>query len=365
MASLRLINRLVIRGFIALSLLLIFLNEFLIYYISQTAWQQIDCKYENCTRILFVADPQLIGNSYEKGFWSPISRYDADRYLRKTFERSLHFTQPHIICFLGDLLDEGSIATQQDFEGYVKRFHRIYNTNTNIKFKMISPYGQRIHVPGDNDIGGEDGEYISNSNVRRFEEAFQSEDLFDYENMLRFFKINRMMLDFTNPDREHNDQRLRVGISHAPILIGGGPLLRSVLSELDPHVIFSGHWHESRIFIHPSTHVVNFYEYTVRHFDLRSLKGRDHQYLEIMVPTASYRMGKMKMGLGYAVLQNYQLSYTVLWQPSRFIYLFLYLFWLLLSLCGFIVFRMMTRCPFRVTNRQSSCKRIGIDIPQF
>ncbi|XP_053966569.1 metallophosphoesterase 1 homolog isoform X4 [Anastrepha ludens] len=355
MASLRLINRLVLRAFISLSLLLIFFNEFIIYYISQTAWQQIDCKYDNCTRILFVADPQLIGNSYEKGFWSPISRYDADRYLRKTFERSLQFTQPHVICFLGDLLDEGSIATQQDFKGYVKRFQRIYKTNTDIR---------RIHVPGDNDIGGEDGEYISNSNVRRFEEAFQSEDLFDYENMLRFFKINRMMLDFTNPDREHNGQRLRIGISHAPILIGGGPLLRSVLSELDPHVIFSGHWHESRIFIHPSTHVVNFYESTVRHFDLRSLKEKEHEYLEIMVPTASYRMGKMKMGLGYAVLENHQLSYTVLWLPSRFIYLFLYLFWLLLSLCGFIVFRMMTRCPFRVAKRQSPYSRIS-SIPQF
>ncbi|XP_054738342.1 metallophosphoesterase 1 homolog isoform X4 [Anastrepha obliqua] len=355
MASLRLINRLVLRAFISLSLLLIFFNEFIIYYISQTAWQQIDCKYDNCTRILFVADPQLIGNSYEKGFWSPISRYDADRYLRKTFERSLQFTQPHVICFLGDLLDEGSIATQQDFKGYVKRFQRIYKTNTDIR---------RIHVPGDNDIGGEDGEYISNSNVRRFEEAFQSEDLFDYENMLRFFKINRMMLDFTNPDREHNGQRLRIGISHAPILIGGGPLLRSVLSELDPHVIFSGHWHESRIFIHPSTHVVNFYESTVRHFDLRALKEKEHEYLEIMVPTASYRMGKMKMGLGYAVLENHQLSYTVLWLPSRFIYLFLYLFWLLLSLCGFIVFRMMTRCPFRVAKRQSPYSRIS-SIPQF
>ncbi|XP_036333192.1 metallophosphoesterase 1 homolog isoform X2 [Rhagoletis pomonella] len=355
MASLRLINRLVLRGFISLTLLLAFFNEFIIYYISQTAWQQIDCEYDNCTRILFVADPQLIGNSYEKGFWSPISRYDADRYLRKTFERSLHFTQPHIICFLGDLLDEGSIATQQDFDAYVRRFHRIYNTHTDVK---------RIHVPGDNDIGGEDGEYISNSNVHRFEEAFQSEDLFDYENMLRFFKINRMMLDFTNPDREHNKQRLRVGISHAPILIGGGPLLRSVLSELDPHVIFSGHWHESRIFIHPSTHVVNFYESTVRHFDLRGLKEREHQYLEIMVPTASYRMGKTKMGLGYAVLENYQLSYTVLWQPSRFIYLFLYLFWLILSLCGFIVFRMMTRCPFRVAKRQSAYNRI-LSVTQF
>ena len=160
---------------------------------------------------------------------------------------------------------------------------------------------QRVHVPGDNDIGGENGEYISNSNVRRFENEFAYEDIFDYDQYIRFFKINRMMLDFTNPDRENNADRLRIGISHAPILIGGGPLLRSIINEIDPHVIFSGHWHESRIFIHPSTKVINFYENAVRTFDLRELKEEEHSYLEIMVPTASYRMGKAKIGLGYGV----------------------------------------------------------------
>lgn len=62
-----------------------------------------------------------------------VSEFFRPRYLRKTFERTLDFTQPHIICFLGDLLDEGSIANQQDFDSYVKRFNRIYKINTNIK----------------------------------------------------------------------------------------------------------------------------------------------------------------------------------------------------------------------------------------
>lgn len=167
---------------------------------------------------------------------------------------------------------------------------------------MISAYFQRVHVPGDNDIGGDNGDYISNSNQRRFDNEFMSEDLFDYDNRLRFFKINRMLLDFTNPDRDHNAERLRIGVSHAPLLIGGGPLLRAVISDLDPHIIFSGHWHESRIFVYPSTKAINFYENAVRHFDLQELKEKEHSYLEIMVPTCSYRMGKTKIGMGYAVL---------------------------------------------------------------
>jgi len=249
---------------------------------------------------------------------------------------------------------------------------------------MISAFFQRVHVPGDNDIGGENGDYISNSNQRRFENEFMSEDLFDYDNRLRFFKINRMLLDFSNPDRDNNADRLRIGVSHAPLLIGGGPLLRAIISDLDPHIIFSGHWHESRIFIYPSTKVINFYENSVRHFDLKALKEQEHSYLEIMVPTCSYRMGKSKIGLGYAVLgkfgnifcivhgsnalllttENYNLSYTVLWQPNRFILLFTYVFWGLFVVCGFVVFKMMTRCPFRVAKRQTLYNRVST-IPQF
>ncbi|XP_022228937.1 metallophosphoesterase 1 isoform X2 [Drosophila obscura] len=355
MASLRLVNRLVCRGFVVLTLLLIFFNEFLIYYMAQSSWHQIDCKLDNCTRLLLISDPQILGTSYDRSSHSPLARYDSDRYLQKTFERAVSFTQPHIIVFLGDLLDEGNIATAQEYKQYVKRFRRIYQSK---KFR------KRVHVPGDNDIGGENGDYISNSNQRRFENEFMSEDLFDYDHRIRFFKINRMLLDFTNPDRDNNADRLRIGVSHAPLLIGGGPLLRAVISDLDPHIIFSGHWHESRIFIYPSTKVINFYENAVRHFDLKALKEQEHSYLEIMVPTSSYRMGKSKIGMGYAVLENYNLSYTVLWQPNRFILLFTYVFWGLFVVCGSIVYKMMTRCPFRVAKRQTPYSRVS-NIPQF
>ncbi|KAL9914706.1 cell division control protein 1 isoform X2 [Glossina fuscipes] len=352
MLSLRSFNKLLHRCLLFLTFILICFNEIIIYHVNRCSWQQIGCKVGNCTRILLIADPQLLGLTYSKTLYSGLARFDADRYLRQTFKQALAFTKPHIICFLGDLMDEGNVASPEEFKSYVKRFQQIYRTDDDPRFKLFSPYYQRVHIPGDNDIGGENGEYISNLNVHRFEEAFTQEDIFDYgENHLRFFKINRMLLDFTNPDRSNNAKHLRIGLSHAPILIGGGPLLRAILKELDPHIIFSGHWHESRIFTHPDTKVVNFYEPGVRQFDLKAIKEQQHSYLEIMVPTASYRMGKTKMGIGYAVLENHNLSYTVLWLPNRFIFLLIYLFWLLFAASMLLVFRMMTRCPFRTGKR--------------
>lgn len=63
-------------------------------------------------------------------------------------------------------------------------------------------------------------------------------------------------------------------------------------------------------------------------------------------------------------LENYNLSYTVLWHPNRFILLFVYAFWALFVLCGGIVYKMMTRCPFRVAKRQAIYSRVS-SIPQF
>ncbi|XP_065367476.1 metallophosphoesterase 1 homolog isoform X1 [Calliphora vicina] len=365
MPSMRFANRLVTRTLLLLTLLLGAYNEIFIYYFNRTSWQEINCKLDNCTRMLLIADPQLLGLTYDKSFYSGVARYDSDRYLQKTFQQALTFTKPHIICFLGDLLDEGNVASPDEFQSYVQRFRSIYKTHEDIRFKMLSPFNQLIHIPGDNDIGGENGEYISNLNIHRFEEAFTQRDIFDY-NLLRFFKINRMMLDFTNPDRLNNKQKLRIGLSHAPILIGGGPLLRAILTELDPHIIFSGHWHESRIFIHPSTKVISFYEPTVKHFNLKQMKEQQHSYLEIMVPTSSYRMGKTNIGMGYAVLENYDLSYTVLWLPNRFISLLVYVFWLLFVFCMILTFRMMTRCPFRkISKRQTQYQLVNNSTPEY
>jgi len=87
--------------------------------------------------MLLIADPQILGNSYDRSSHSPLARFDSDRYLAKTFERALAFTQPHIIVFLGDLLDEGNIATAQEYKQYVQRFRRIYQNRNYKKVRRL------------------------------------------------------------------------------------------------------------------------------------------------------------------------------------------------------------------------------------
>lgn len=236
----------------------------------------------------------------------------------------MRFSQPDVILYLGDLLDEGSIAFPEQYNSYIQRFKQIF----------ITPqYVKAVHIPGDNDIGGENGEYISNTNIRRFEIEFMKDDIFDLKDQIRFFKINRMTLDILDPDKPRNSKKTRIGLSHMPILQPGGPLQRSVISDIDPHVLFTAHWHDSRIFIYPSTHSILFQDNIIKEFDLQGLK-ENHSYLEIMIPTCSYRMGKFLMGYGFVTLESNNvdntlfLRYSVYWSPSRFCYLKIYVVWI-------------------------------------
>ena len=52
------------------------------------------------------------------------------RYLSKTYLRTVQHVHPHLIVFLGDLLDEGSITNQEDYNEYAQRFHNIFPTGT-------------------------------------------------------------------------------------------------------------------------------------------------------------------------------------------------------------------------------------------
>lgn len=54
------------------------------------------------------------------------------RYLEKTFSRAMKFSQPHVIAFLGDLMDEGHVANAEDFERYKRRLDSIFSTPDDI-----------------------------------------------------------------------------------------------------------------------------------------------------------------------------------------------------------------------------------------
>ena len=90
----------------------IFYNEFLAYYSAYSRWPSIKLPSESL-RILFVADPQIQGVLFESPFpLGPITRWDSDRYLSKTFSWAVSAYSPQVVVFLGDLIDEGKPEIQ-------------------------------------------------------------------------------------------------------------------------------------------------------------------------------------------------------------------------------------------------------------
>ena len=52
------------------------------------------------------------------------------RYLATTFQHAFNYVQPDIVVFLGDLMDEGSVANGPEYDLYAQRFHQIFGTST-------------------------------------------------------------------------------------------------------------------------------------------------------------------------------------------------------------------------------------------
>lgn len=44
----------------------------------------------------------------------------------KTYTHAFSFVQPHVVVFLGDLMDEGSIATETEYKHYARRIFNIF-----------------------------------------------------------------------------------------------------------------------------------------------------------------------------------------------------------------------------------------------
>ncbi|RZF35044.1 hypothetical protein LSTR_LSTR009636 [Laodelphax striatellus] len=296
-------------------------NEWFVYVLSEWTWPKMDCgDMKEFYKVLLVADPQILGENSEP--W--IARWDNDRYLFKTFSSAFHHVKPHLIIFLGDLMDEGSIASPDQYERYMERFAHIFS------LKSI-PSNMTIFLPGDNDIGGED-EQVTRFKVSRFNSHFKQPSIFTLDS-IEFIKVNKLQHEFP---RSHklSDDKTRVVLSHIPLLGLPSGFSAEAVVRLHPHMIFSAHDHKSvhfagelstgeRTLVEP----LNFNYFsdswpTTWRFQLTS-----HTVNEVIVPTCSYRMGTLKMGYGAAVIDKKgdTLCYSVLVLPSRFHLIYLYI----------------------------------------
>lgn len=357
-----------------LILLVVITNEYLVYWVQSWRWPVLPVQSRNTNDevvVLLVSDPQLIGIQDEHAFpVGTISRWDSDRFLRKTFSLAYSYSQPDVVVFLGDLMDEGSKATRSEYDSYLSRFQSIFYPMKNSKV---------VYVPGDNDIGGEAGDFRTPFKVNRFERHFHN-----LTGVVNAFFIDFIMLDILSQHDSPLEKKqtftqmahkltapLRVVVNHESVIskmkmfvyphmipetvehlvanilqdnMGNGSwetftLGDSVLVDLlklaQPNLILSGHWHEAFHYVCEtclsSNEDINHWPVHIR--DLRNLRGFtevDFTNLlavnEVMVPTCSYRMGTTTMGYGVAIFRRSgSMQYTILWLPSRYQQLYVYL----------------------------------------
>jgi predicted phosphodiesterase len=342
MVSLLLINRrlhnLTLKHvIITLILAVVFFNEFLVYTLQSFRWTKVPTERNPNEEmvILLISDPQLIGIQDEMGFpLGPIIRWDADSYLRKTFSRVYHHVLPDVIIFLGDIMDEGSKATDSEYQSYASRFDSIFYEKSNV---------QTIIIPGDNDIGGEGGDFRTAFKVSRFEKQFENLTGVVNHVFIDFLKLDIVMMK----DQILEKQKIisdvatqlkatyRMIVNHESLLTKPKSSIYSILRMAQPNIIFTGHWHLSKMFLCDTClsddgdmNKWPYYERDVHNtkdyveIDLTNLISLS----EVMVPTCSYRMGVPNMGYGVAVISKAgKMRYTVLWQPARYSVLYIYL----------------------------------------
>ncbi|XP_058062847.1 uncharacterized protein LOC131212826 [Anopheles bellator] len=336
---------------------LILHNEYLIHIYHSLRWSELQCETDTCVKVLLVADPQILGNTFDKKLYWPLANFDSDRHLKRTYKRAVQHTTPDVICFLGDLMDEGSVADDVQFANYFSRFVNIFTQPTADTLMLF--------IPGDNDIGGEGLEVVKSDKVLRFKQYFNEQDEWTAHSLLQFVNVNRISMTLP-PNADHREQSsYTVFLSHMPVLRWTDPFTYQAIEDFQPNVIFSAHEHKS---LYVKTHRNRLSQevpfvplntepgsrHEVLEFNLDYLKDT-RELLEFVVPTCSYRMGEMKIGYGYAVFDGDKLRYTVLWTSQRFYQLAVYSMMLLpLKLvCGQIWCNILKRywCCCRKRNR--------------
>lgn len=313
-------------------------NEYLVYWVQSWRWPVLPVQSRDSGDelvVLLVSDPQLIGIQDELGFpIGSITRWDSDRFLQKTFSLAFSYTRPDVVVFLGDLFDEGSKASTSEYESYLSRFESIFYQ---IKSTKV------VYVPGDNDIGGEGADFRTPFKVSRFENHFHN-----LTGVINVHFVDFIMMDFRTQydsplekkqiftDLVHQlSAPIRVLVNHESVITKMKMLVYPMLKLVQPNLILSGHWHESYHYVCETCLSSNedSAHWPVHIRDIRKLQGFtevDFTSLlainEIMVPTCSYRMGTATMGYGVGVLRKSgSMQYSVLWLPSRYHQLYVYL----------------------------------------
>lgn len=157
-----------------------------------------------------MADPQILGETFDTSSYQGWAIFDSDRYLMKTFRHAVGHVQPHVVCFMGDLMDEGSVASASQYIRYLDRFRQIYETDN----ERIDT----MHIPGDNDIGGERLDYVTEFKANRFKMAFGEQNFLDTNNLYRLVNVNLLTRKYPELNDGDESDVSNIVLSHMSLL---------------------------------------------------------------------------------------------------------------------------------------------------
>lgn len=231
----------------------------------------------------------------------------------RSFQTAMELFKPNVIVNLGDVFDEGLIASKEEFAQYVNRFQELFHVDNSRVNKII--------VVGNHDIGFHDRVQAYEPFLRRrFEDAFNTSLVKNVSiNGIDFITINSMALEGDGCSFCHEAEikirklgleirkRCISSVTTAckkPIILTHFPLYRVsetgcheedsatdeeertktyretldciskkstsfLLNELQPRIVFSGHTHHGCVKNHSSKHGL-VEEWTVASFSWRN-----------------------------------------------------------------------------------------------
>jgi len=243
------------------------------------------------------------------------------------------------------LLDEGSIASDDEYMTYIRRFHNVFRMPAATK---------NIFVSGDNDVGGEGFDTKQQWKIDRFKKQFEHSKPGNHNMGISVIKhvsfqkisldlgeqISQSHIEMLSDMRAQSSARYRIACNHMPLLNRLPVEVSKIIEILQPHLIVTAHSHLFRLYLckdcRPQESSSNTRKlqsaWKEQAVDIRNLPrplfinlSDVLQLHEVVIPTCSYRMGVPNMGYGAAVIsKNGQMKFDILWLPSRYRQLALY-----------------------------------------
>lgn len=313
-------------GVLCVSVFCAFYVDNFSYKLSSRDWDltSLNSSSNERMRVLVVSDPQLVGDVDEHWLFGAVTRMDSDWYLYNGYQHALKLSQPDVVLYLGDLLDEGSKASNEQFDSYVARFKSVFQTPSHIK---------QIFIPGDNDIGGEGFEMIEDWKVERFFKHFPTNlvtnvQFVDFVTVKEFGRSIYVVKIEDQLILQQSSEAIKVFISHLGAL-DHYHYLSHKLKPIDPNLVLAGHEHWAsyiscyKCWRKKSSRKVRrlFEDNDLRH----NILDKSLIY-QIVSPTSSYRMGVKYSGYGLLDLDSSgNMKYRILWLPRRYPLLYAYL----------------------------------------